>query len=232
MRRSQITPVNASEAAERTDVAQAVSNEFSLMPQDESNSPRCKLPQPQDAAIIARDLLGQPAARVERFTTGLGNFVYDVTGQSGAKVVVRIANPAGDTSIAAAVYWSNRLRPLGVPLPRLIAHHVGDNGEWDWMALERLPGTDLGHVYHSLSSQQQRDIVDRIVEMQRIVQSLPQGNGFGYVLFPRDWPFDNFADMNRAGIEIARRGIEEVGVVDVRHVKRVEHLLPQFSDYF
>ena len=56
----------------------------------------------QTPADIARDLLGEPIARVERFTTGLANFVYDVTGRSGEKIVIRIASPTGDTSIAAA----------------------------------------------------------------------------------------------------------------------------------
>jgi aminoglycoside phosphotransferase (APT) family kinase protein len=196
------------------------------MEQRESN-----LPSPRDAAEIAGRVLGERVARVERFTTGLANFVYDVTGESGAAIVIRIATPRGDTSIPAAVYWSSLLRPMGVPLPRLIAHHVDENGGFSWMALERLPGTDLWHVYHTLSPQQRRDIVKRIVEMQRIVQSLPAGGGFGYVDFPRDWPHRTFGEMFRTGIEVARRGIEQVGVVDVRHVARIERLLPAFEDY-
>src|SRR5215207_8038359 len=102
------------------------------MEQTESN-----LPTPHDAAVIAADVLGEPVARVERFATGLANFVYDVNGESGAAVVIRIAKSAGDTAVAAAVYWSNLLRPMGVPLPRLIAHHVGEGGAFEWMALER-----------------------------------------------------------------------------------------------
>ena len=198
-----------------------------------SNECTSKHPRPADAARIARELLGEPISRVERFPTGLANFVYDVTGASGEKIVIRIVNPTGDTSIAAALYWSNLLRPLGVPLPRLIAHHIDGNDGFGWMALERLAGTDLWHVYHTLAPQQKRDIVDRIVEMQRVVQqSLSEGGGFGYVNFPRNWPHRTFAEMVHAAVAIARRGIERVGVVDVRHVARVERLLPQFEDYF
>jgi aminoglycoside phosphotransferase (APT) family kinase protein len=191
------------------------------------------MPTPDDAAAaIAARVLGEPAARVERFRTGLANHVYDVTGESGATLVVRITTPNSDTSVAAAAYWSNRLRPMGVPLPRSLAHHVDEDGGYSWMALERLPGTDLGHVYHTLSAAQKRAIVDRIVEMQEIVQSLPAGDGFGYVPFPRNWPHRTYDEMIRAGVAVARRGIEQVGVVDVRHVARVERLLPRFADYF
>ena len=196
------------------------------------NACRSELPTSRDAAEIAADVMGERVARVERFTTGLPNFVYDVTGQSGAKIVVRIANPTGNTSIAAAIYWSNLLRPMGVPLPRLIAHQIGEDSRFSWMALDRLPGTDLWHVYAQLAAQQKRDIVDRIIETQRIVQSLPLGGGFGYADFPRDWPNRTFADMARDGVAIARRGIEKVGVVDLRHVARIGQLLPAFEDYF
>jgi len=211
---------------------QYVSRENGVNEKTVMNACRSELPTPRDAADIAADVLGERVARVERFTTGLANFVYEVIGQSGAKIVVRIANPIGNTSIAAAVYWSNLLRPMGVPLPRLIAHHVGENSRFSWMALDRLPGTDLWHVYATLSSQQKRDIVDRIIETQRIVQSLPPGGGFGYVDFPCDWPYPTFADMVRDGVAIARRGIEQVGVIDLRHVVRIEQLLPAFEDYF
>ena len=51
--------------------------------------PSLRAPAASDAARIARDILGEPIASAERFTTGAGNRVYDVTTNRGPRVVVR-----------------------------------------------------------------------------------------------------------------------------------------------
>ena len=61
-----------------------------------------KTPTADDAARIARGVLGEPAAEVERFGTGAGNWVYDVTMPSGGRAVVRIARDRDEC--AAGVY--------------------------------------------------------------------------------------------------------------------------------
>jgi len=58
------------------------------------------------------------------------------------------------------------------------------------------------------------------------------GGGFGYVPWPRDWPHKTWGDFLRHDFAFNRERIERVGVVDPRHVDRVESLLPRFADYF
>jgi hypothetical protein len=163
--------------------------------------------------------------------TGAGNWVYEVGFAGGRNVVVRILR--SHEECAAGVYWSRTLRPLGVPLPEMLAHYVGSDGDRSWMVLERLPGTDLEHAHAALTPQRRRDVADGVVRAQQIVAtSLPPGGGFGYVNWPRDWPHKTWGDVVRHELASSRERIERVGVVDPRHIERIEPLLPRFADYF
>ena len=97
------------------------------------------------AAEIVQTVFQQAPRRVERFATGAANYVFDVELQSGQRAVVRIARELVEA--AATVHWYQTLRPMGVPLPKLIAFDASEG----WIVIERLPGTDLGHAYRSLS---------------------------------------------------------------------------------
>jgi aminoglycoside phosphotransferase (APT) family kinase protein len=191
-----------------------------------------RMPTPRDAADIAKGVLGAEIAAVERMPTGAGNWVFDVRPARGANVVVRILRVRDEC--AAGVYWSRTLRPFGVPLPAMLAHHVdgGDRG-WSWMAQERLPGADLEHAHAGLTLQQRRDVAAAVVRAQQTVASnVPPGGGFGYVNWPRDWPHKSWGEVVHHELARSRTRIERVGAVDPRHVDRVESLLPRFADYF
>src|SRR5687767_6620529 len=97
-------------------------------------------PTADEAARVAQRALGEDIQAVARFTTGAGNWVYDVTTGRGTRLVVRFMRSRAEC--AAGVFWSNTLRPMGVPLPPLLAHC---DGETPWMLLGRLEGVDLEH---------------------------------------------------------------------------------------
>ncbi len=100
------------------------------------------------------------------------------------------------------------------------------------MIMERLPGTDLGHVYDRLSDDQKRRISAWVVDLQRRTATLPQGPGFGYA-HSYDDPtlLPTWRDVLLASLERSRRRIESAGVVDVEVVERVESRLADFDDY-
>ncbi|MEA2710601.1 MAG: hypothetical protein QOF78_3202 [Phycisphaerales bacterium] len=197
-----------------------------------SSPPPVKIPTEQDAVRIAADVLGDTIAAAQRLPTGAGNWVYEVVSAGGRRVVIRILRSHEECK--SGVYWSQTLRPLGVPLPEMIAHHVGggdDGTDRSWMVLERLPGTDLEHTHAALTPEQRRDVADGVVRAQQIVaSSVPMGGGFGYVPWPRDWPHKTWADVVRRELAHGREHIARVGVVDPRQVDRVESLMPRFAD--
>src|SRR4051794_22599692 len=109
-----------------------------------------KSPTAEDARHIAASALSEEIASVERFTTGAGNWVYDVTPVKGNPVVVRLCRSANEC--AGGVQLNEYLRPKRVPLPELIAHHLPDaSDDRAWMILHRFSGKDLGHVYSKLT---------------------------------------------------------------------------------
>jgi aminoglycoside phosphotransferase len=183
-----------------------------------------KPPSPDDAARIARTVLGEPVERVRRFETGQANWVYDVITKSGRNVVVRISRDPNEC--AAGVHWSRTLRPLGVPLPEMLAHHLPSNDdERSWTVLARLSGTDLEHAYPTLTPAQKLDILDQALRAQAIVHRLPQGDRFGFTDGLAPPRHAAWRDVLVEHLDISRERIERAGAVDVRHVERVRTVL-------
>jgi aminoglycoside phosphotransferase (APT) family kinase protein len=186
------------------------------------------------AADIVRSALGESPRSVRRFPLGMMHFVYDVVGGDGRAVVLRVARPAGRASLAGAVYWSRLLRPLGVPLPELIAHDLdGRLHSFPYLLMERLPGTDLGEVYPQLSSAEKAEIAASVARAQALAGSLPRGDGYGFFTHPGlPFPHASWEGVIRDSLARSRSHIERAGLMDSRHVARVEACLPLFADYF
>src|SRR5215475_6714301 len=105
-----------------------------------------------DSAIaggLAAAALGRTPLAVRRFSTGSHHYVFEVTFEDRAPVVVRIAAEHSRSAMAGALEVSRLLRPRGVPLPEIIAEGV--NHQISHLVLERLSGTDLGEVIQGLS---------------------------------------------------------------------------------
>jgi aminoglycoside phosphotransferase len=170
------------------------------------------VPSEEDAREIAARFAGEGAREATRFPAGLAHFVYDVLLESGARLVVRLAAGPG-VSFEGAAQWSGLLRPMGVPLPALL--EAGAHAGRAYLVLERLPGTDLGFVYGSLSAQEKRAIAAGVVDAQRRVGALPEGGGFGYRARPggrfawRSWP-----ELLRASLGRSRERMRSAGLFD------------------
>lgn len=191
------------------------------------------IPTEQHAADIVQSVLGQRARSVQRFNTGLAHYVYDVVTDHGNAVVVRIAREDMREALIGAVYWSERLRPLGVPLPRILhAELRPETAPFAFLMLERLPGADLGHVYPALSADEKRAIAAGVVQAQQLTGRMPPGNGFGYALnYDARLPHHTWADVVRASLARSRQRIEQAQVFDGGHVDRAEALLDRFEPY-
>lgn len=79
-----------------------------------------KSPDKNYVAEITRQVFDESVTNVERFTTGLCHFVYDVVTESEKNFVVRIARPENRAMRAGALYWYQMLKPQGVALPEII----------------------------------------------------------------------------------------------------------------
>lgn len=191
------------------------------------------IPTEQHAAEIVETTLGQRARSVQRFSTGLAHYVYDVVTERGDALVVRIAREDAHEALAGAVYWSERLRPLGVPLPRILhADLHAETAPFAFLILERLPGTDLAHVYSTLSTDEKRAVATGVVHAQRATACLPPGHGFGYAAsYEAPLPHRTWTGVVRASLARSRQRIAQAQVFDRAHVDRAEAALARFEPY-
>lgn len=166
------------------------------------------------AAQIVQHRLGHAPAEVRRFTTGIRHYVYECVFEDGSAVVARIGAPAHRAEIEGGVRLSRLLRPLGVPLPKLLVD--GSAEPYPHMLLERFPGTDLGAVAHRLSPAQLEAIAGRIVAAQAIVAAQGGAGRYGYAVDPTRAPFASWTALLEADIggdlgRITRAGLFDPG---------------------
>lgn len=188
------------------------------------------VPDESTARAIARSALGEEIDHIERFTTGLTHWVYDVALSSGREVVIRIASPDNRAELVGAVYWEERLRPLAVPLAEILVADV--DARFPYLILRRLPGTDLGNMYAELTIEQRAALAHAVAGLQERASRLPKASGFGYALsydsrLEREW-----SNVLGASLRRGRTWIGRAGVVDLAWADRVEAKLARMTDTF
>jgi aminoglycoside phosphotransferase (APT) family kinase protein len=185
-----------------------------LMPNEAAHcQPSVKL-----AAEIAARVLGRAPCSVERFKTGARHYVFDVAFQRGPPVVVRLGEPSARAEMAGALYLSRLLRPLGVPLPAVLADDV--EAPLPWLMLERLKGIDLGAVAPDLSERQLDRIAAEVASAQTIAATTRSAGQYGYAVWAENAPHATWsgvldANLIRSRRRIASAGLFDVGIVDI-----------------
>ncbi len=184
------------------------------------------------AVGLVRNVLGENTERVSRFPTGRTHHVYDVVTESGRTCVLRISIPSNGFLLRGAVYWSNMLRPIGVPLPRIIHHSVDGHDKFPFLILDRIPGNDLGRLYNQLSQSDKVGIVDRLVEIQRKLHALPPGKGYGVSFSYGSYPFSTYQELVRAEVDKNKQRIRRMGIFNSAFADEIEARMEKFLPYF
>ncbi|TVR57710.1 MAG: aminoglycoside phosphotransferase family protein, partial [Spirochaetaceae bacterium] len=185
------------------------------------------------AGRIFADHFPDPIARVTRFPTGLCHYVYEVITSDGTSYVVRIASRATRAHMEGGLYWAGRLRESGVPVPEVYAAWTDD--PLSYTVMERLPGTDLGHVYATMSSSAKRDLAVQIATIQQTVGSWPKPRRYGFAFSYEHVESDGAAswcDVVEADIARSESRIREVGRIDTTFIERVREIVAENARYF
>jgi aminoglycoside phosphotransferase (APT) family kinase protein len=112
-----------------------------------------------------------------------------------------------------AVRLSRLLKPLGVPLPALLAFDV--TAEFPWLVLERLPGTDLGGIIARLSDDQLDQIAASVARAQAITGQTGSAGRYGYAAAPGEAVFASWSQVLEANLDRSRNRIVSAGLFDV-----------------
>jgi hypothetical protein len=179
--------------------------------------------QPTPDAALARAILaaalGADAIAIERFPTGNQHYVYDCRLAGGGQAVVRIADAHNRAHMVAAAQCSDLLRPLGVPLPAILARGLA--AECAYLVLARLPGTDLGHAIGDLSRAQRAGVAADVARAQDIASSLPSRGRYGFAARPEEAPHSSWSAVLHASLDRSRRRIAQAALMDMACVERV-----------
>lgn len=185
-------------------------------------------PTAEDACRTTAAALGTEALSARRFTTGLHHFVYEVTLSGGRTVVMRMTRPGEAPFMRSAVTLSRQLRPLGVPLPELLAIDV--DGAFPWMLLERLQGTDLGDRIATLPPAKLRVIAEKVVAAQHIAAATPTAGRYGFSATPREAPYESWSRVIASDIERSRSRIAGAGLFDLAVIEPLERIAATMRD--
>jgi aminoglycoside phosphotransferase (APT) family kinase protein len=178
------------------------------------------LPDAALAETLACKATGAHPTAIRRFPTGSQHFVFEATFADRDAVVVRIARITDRALVRGASRLSSMLRPLGVPLPAIIAEDT--EAPFPYLILERLAGTDLGHVISSLPAHRLGPIAARIVEAQRIVAATPSAGRYGYAADPSTAPHARWSENLQQGLTRSRTRIATVGLFDLALVDALD----------
>lgn len=185
------------------------------------------------AGAMAAEFLDERAS-VTRFATGMRHYVFEAVSGQGLAVVVRISRREDINVVRNSLYWSDRLRSLGIPMPQVL--HVDltmTRHSFPFVILERLPGRDLSFIIERLTDNQLRKLARRLAGFQAKVASLGPSCGYGFA--PRiEGPFlhSSWVNVVSASIMRSRHRICSAGIVAEEQVDRVEAAAAGLTDYF
>lgn len=134
-----------------------------------------------DVAVLdaVTRLMNEPCSALTALDTGYSTSATYVAQLADRDVVVK-ANL--DASVLDRTGHNlEMLSGLGVPVPRLLAHGRLEPGPGAVVVMERIAGVDLGTVIDELTREQLTALAQQIVDMQRVVATLPARNGCGFV---------------------------------------------------
>jgi aminoglycoside phosphotransferase (APT) family kinase protein len=133
--------------------------------------------------------------------------------------------------LAGSVYWTERVRSVGVPVPRILFYDL--EGAFPYTVIEHIPGVDLGDIYQKLRKDTRKEVAEQIANIQLKVQSLPPASGYGFAFSYEDRRLQqSWHEVIHQQLNRARNWIQSAGICDVTHVDRVEVCLSRLSDYF
>ncbi|HLZ66729.1 MAG TPA: phosphotransferase [Aliidongia sp.] len=172
------------------------------------------------AAAIAEAGLNGAAAGVRRFEGSGRHFVFDVQLTDGRRVVVRLGLPEQRGLIRSAALWSDRLRPLGVPLPKILARDLAS--EFPSLILERLDGEPLLGLVDRLKPPHLGLIAGSLAELQHKIATVKGAGRYGWASEPEAAPYVRWSDVLAQELAEARGAIQAAGLMDAGIVDAVE----------
>ena len=137
-------------------------------------------PDIKTAKAVAAAMLKEEVQDAQRLVTGRKNFVVAITTATN-RFVIRMTTKERKNTYEAAIYWQNKLLPLGVPLSKFIAIDLdGKYSPYPAVIMHQAPGDDLCNVYKDLSVVTKQKLAQQMVNIHKKTEVLPLGSQYGF----------------------------------------------------
>lgn len=174
------------------------------------------------SAIIAAT--GLVPLSIKRFPTGIVNFVFEIAFHKAPALVLRMTTQGRSSAMADAQALSDLLRPMGVPLPKIVSSAF--NGPFPFLLLERLEGADLGKVIDRIPRRELGNLARSIAQAQAITARLPSARRYGYASRATKAPHESWQLVLQENLDRSARRLRTAGLFDVSCVNVVRsHVL-------
>lgn len=171
------------------------------------------------AASIAEGVTRGGIAEVRHFPTRRYHHLYDVGLTDGRRVIVRIGLAEDGAAIAQTAFWTDQLRPLGLPVPEILARDL--TSLFPSLVTERLPGSRLGRALPRLTRPAKGLLAGMLADQQALVARLPGGGRFGWSGDPEQLPHGDWKSCLVEIITTNAPRIRDAGLIDLDAVVEI-----------
>lgn len=174
------------------------------------------------AAIVVTSMTNEKVLSSTRMTTGEQYFVFDIK-TTNSEYVIRMTDTDHKKNFISAIYWQEKLIPLGIPLAKFIKSDLdGEHSQFPALLMLRLPGDDLCNIYANLTDSDKKNLANEIVKIQAATNVLPDGAGYGITASYEQTPENNsWYDFLMNRLLLFKDIIRKNAVFDENHVTKV-----------
>jgi len=175
------------------------------------------------------DILHSRVHGATRLTTGLCHFVYLIE-TSNERFILRIASSSSRQYLLGSNHWIPLLKSLLLPVPDIVFD--GTSKTPPFQILSYIHGKDLGDVYCDLSTSAKKKIAVEMINIQKLVNSLPIGKSYGYKFAYTDPGYEDWESVVVSGLKRSLERFKKNEVFDKKYVEHLLEKLPKYRDYF
>lgn len=191
------------------------------------------LPNENIAANVVASMINEKVLSSIRLATGDQHFVFAVK-TSNAEYVLRMTKETNRNYFISALYWQEKLIPLGVPLAKFIRSDLdGKYSQFPALLMMRLPGDDLCNIYSSLTNLDKKNLAVEMVTIQSRTKALPEGLGFGIMSSYEDIPeFKSWYDFLMQRLHLFRDIISKTNFFDAAKISQAISIATDMKEDF
>jgi len=190
-------------------------------------------PTEEIASSVVLSMTGEDVLHSKRMTTGDQHFVYDVKTEK-SEYVIRMTDTSQKDKFISAIYWQEKLLPLGIPLAKFIKSDLKCKfSQFPSLLMVRLPGDDLCNIYSRLTDLNKRNLAIEMVKIQAMTDPLPDGQSYGVVdSYERITEHKSWYDFLMHRLHLFDEIIRKNGIFNDIEMEKVFSIAKKLEDEF